>query len=279
MTEADLDEVLTAYDVQLRRGVVGLPPGWRADLVEEPAPMLRLTAPEGTGWGDGIVWSDLDEDNADAGIAAAVDYFAGLGRDFEWKHHGYDKPNDLPARLRAAGFVPEPQETLLAGRVEAIRRLLGDAQAPPGVTLRHLSDDAASRAADWRGIQAMHEAVWQDDASGLVRAVSAEQAANPEAMSVHLAVAEGGTVVSAAWARFHLGTDFASLWGGSTLPEYQRRGMYRALVARRAAEAAERGFRFLQVDASDDSRPILERLGFRGLTSTTPFVWHAAADP
>ena len=34
------------------------------------------------------------------------------------------------------------------------------------------------------------------------------------------------------------------------------------LVARRAQFAAARGVRFLQVDASDDSRPILERLGF-----------------
>jgi hypothetical protein len=27
------------------------------------------------------------------------------------------------------------------------------------------------------------------------------------------------------------------------------------------------------VDASDDSRPILERLGFVAVTTTTPYVW------
>ncbi|HEX6921630.1 MAG TPA: GNAT family N-acetyltransferase, partial [Actinomycetes bacterium] len=69
------------------------------------------------------------------------------------------------------------------------------------------------------------------------------------------------------------GTDFASLWGGSTLAEWRGRGIYKALVSRRADEAAERGFRYLQVDASDDSRPILERLGLRKLTTTTPYVW------
>jgi hypothetical protein len=31
--------------------------------------------------------------------------------------------------------------------------------------------------------------------------------------------------------------------------------------------------RFLQVDASDNSRPILQRLGFVALTTTTPYVW------
>jgi GNAT superfamily N-acetyltransferase len=92
-------------------------------------------------------------------------------------------------------------------------------------------------------------------------------------MSVWLAEAEDGTVVCAARAEFHAGTDFASLWGGGTLAAYRGRGIYKALVSRRADEAAERGFRFLQVDASPDSRPILERLGLRTLTTTTPFMW------
>jgi hypothetical protein len=44
-------------------------------------------------------------------------------------------------------------------------------------------------------------------------------------------------------------------------------------VAVRARLAAEQGYRYLQVDASDDSRPILERLGFNAVTITTPYVW------
>jgi ribosomal protein S18 acetylase RimI-like enzyme len=99
-------------------------------------------------------------------------------------------------------------------------------------------------------------------------------------MIVHLAEVEGARtedndaeVVSAAWVRFHPGSEFASLWGGSTLPQWRRRGIYRELVRRRALEAADRGFRYLQVDASDDSRPILERLGLVKITETTPYVW------
>ncbi|MFC7467169.1 hypothetical protein ACFQVA_05440 [Actinomadura keratinilytica] len=38
-----------------------------------------------------------------------------------------------------------------------------------------------------------------------------------------------------------------------------------------------RGVRWVQVDATDRSRPILERLGFRTLTTTTPYVWTPAA--
>ncbi|HVB27523.1 MAG TPA: GNAT family N-acetyltransferase, partial [Mycobacteriales bacterium] len=69
------------------------------------------------------------------------------------------------------------------------------------------------------------------------------------------------------------GRDFASLWGGGTLPAWRRRGIYRALVAHRAQLAAARGYRFLQVDASAQSRPVLERLGFASLAVTTPFAW------
>ena len=70
----------------------------------------------------------------------------------------------------------------------------------------------------------------------------------------------------------HDGTEFASLWGGGTVPAWRGRGVFRALVAHRAALAAARGCRYLQVDASDDSRPILQRLGFVQLAVTTPFV-------
>ncbi|MBO0514362.1 GNAT family N-acetyltransferase, partial [Streptomyces beijiangensis] len=65
------------------------------------------------------------------------------------------------------------------------------------------------------------------------------------------------------------------LWGGGTAPEWRGKGIYRALVAYRAAIAAERGYRYLQVDATDDSRPILERLGFTRLSTTTPYVYGA----
>ncbi|WP_329166589.1 hypothetical protein OHB49_22840 [Streptomyces sp. NBC_01717] len=53
-----------------------------------------------------------------------------------------------------------------------------------------------------------------------------------------------------------------------------------ALIARqrdrfaaRAQIAAARGVNYLQVDASSDSAPILRRLGFQAVTTTTPYVW------
>ena len=102
----------------------------------------------------------------------------------------------------------------------------------------------------------------------------AQIAAAPDDIAV-VAAEAGGDVVAAAWlAFFEPGAgSFARLLGGSTLPRWRGRGIYRALVAARAQRGAARGVTYLQVDASDDSAPILRRLGFRAVTTTTTYVW------
>lgn len=101
--------------------------------------------------------------------------------------------------------------------------------------------------------------------TGLADSLEADHAADPSALTIVVAEA-GDDVVCAAWVRFARDTEFATLWGGGTLPEWRWRGIYRAIVAYRANLAAQRGYRYLQVDASDNSRPILERLGFVAVT-------------
>ena len=270
MDDADL---LQTFDTQIRRRPESLP-GFQAELVDDPAPVLRMTPTGGdAAWGGGVFWCDLDESTADAAIAAAVDWFRPRGREFEWKHYGYDRPADLPDRLRAAGFEPDEEEALIVGEVAVVRDRLAAAPQPEGITVRRLREDPEGAAADWQGINDLGRAVWDKDTTDMHRAIAAAITADPKGTSMWLAVAADGTVVCAARANFHEGTDFASLWGGSTLEAYRGRGIYKALVSRRADEAAERGFRFLQVDASPDSRPILERLGLRTITSTTPWNW------
>jgi GNAT superfamily N-acetyltransferase len=125
-----------------------------------------------------------------------------------------------------------------------------------------------------RRIAAMESAVWGQDWSWLGENLIGRIAAAPEQIAVLVAEADG-EVVSAAWlVFFRPGADgFARLLGGSTLPKWRGRGIYRALVAARAQRAAARGVKYLHVDASDDSAPILRRLGFRAVTTTTAYVW------
>ena len=117
----------------------------------------------------------------------------------------------------------------------------------------------------------VHDEVFGEDHSALGKTLLAGPARQHRTAVAVVAFA-GSTPIAAGRVEFHAGTDFASLWGGGTLPAWRGRGVFRSLVAYRAALASARGFRYLQVDASPDSRPILQRLGFVELATTTPFM-------
>jgi GNAT superfamily N-acetyltransferase len=138
---------------------------------------------------------------------------------------------------------------------------------PDGVVLRQVTADV-----DMRRIAAMESEVWDLDRAWTGEHLIRQVAATPDDYIVLTAEA-AGQVVAAGWVEFHPGSQFAGLWGGATLRQWRGRGIYRALVARRAQLAAAREVPYLQVDASSDSAPILHRLGFQALTTTTPYVW------
>lgn len=255
----DREAALAAFDAQVRRSTT---PDGSGARVEQVGQVQRYVAADDGGW-SAVVWSDLDESTADEAIAEQVSYFAELGRTFEWKHYAYDRPADLPQRLRAAGFEPEAEETLMAAEIADLRT---DDALPPSVRLVQVDDEA--------GIETLvlvHEQVFGRDHAWLRRALLTQLSESPEGLAAIVAFADDQPV-SGGRVEFHQGTDFASLWGGGTLPPWRGRGIFRALVAHRARLAAQRGFRYLLVDASAQSRPILERLGFVTLTTTTPYV-------
>ncbi len=257
---SDATGLLRAYDSQLRPAeTAALPDGVHA---EKDGPVTRVV-----GWHRGFVSTPndlgLEPEALDALIARQKDFFAARGEAVEWKARGHDRPPGLSERLLGAGFAPEATETVVVATAADVACL--SAAPPDGVVLRHVTEDA-----DMDRIAAMESRVWGADRSWLAAELKAG-AGNGGV--VVLAAEAAGQVVAAAWLEWKPGTQFAALWGGSTLAAWRRQGIYRALVARRAALAAELGVRYLQVDASDDSRPILERLGFTAITTTTAYVW------
>jgi ribosomal protein S18 acetylase RimI-like enzyme len=265
----DAEQALGAYDEQIRRSMVPPHPGWDVELVADNR-VLRIVSPPDATWGCFVIWSQLEQADADQVIAEQVDFFRSRGRQFEWKWYGYDQPQDLRLRLEKAGLVAEEDESLIVGEVDEVVDLCAGAAVADGVTLRHIRTDDLD--ADFAGMSALSEKVWGDSMTWLMDELREELLDGPDDLRIHIAEANG-EIVCAAWVRFHADTDFASLWGGSTLPEWRRKGIYRALVGRRAVQARDRGFRYLQVDASPDSRPILQRLGLTVLTGTTPYMW------
>jgi GNAT superfamily N-acetyltransferase len=165
----------------------------------------------------------------------------------EWKFYAHDGP-ELEQRLRAAGLEPGDEETVLVAEAATI-------------PLTELE----VREATEEFLDLAHEVF------------GGKRQPLPEHAIAVVAVVDGRPV-SGGRVDFEPGIDFAGLYGGVTLPEFRGRGLYRATVAKRAELARERGYRYLYVDALPTSRPILERVGFVAITTTTPWTF-ATTDP
>ncbi|HEY6276312.1 MAG TPA: GNAT family N-acetyltransferase [Streptosporangiaceae bacterium] len=252
--------MLATFDAEVRRSVR---PDGSGALIEADGLVVRWAGVDARGW-SGIAWSGLGEADADTVIAEQVTYFAARGEKFEWKLYDYDRPPDLAKRLAAAGLVAEGEESLMVAEVPAVP---ADVALPPGVRLLPVTDETGVGL-----LIEVHERVFGTDHSRLRRSLLAQLRDHPEVTAMVVAMAGNGPV-SSARIEFLPGTSFASLWGGGTLPNWRGQGIYRALVAYRAQLAAARGYRYLYVDASPDSQPILARLGFSRLARTTPYIW------
>lgn len=260
--------MLEAYDAQLRRDAEVL----TATDVSLDGPLVRGRF-ERSGFVtyrdlDGIAGTDLD-----ALIERTVAHFRDDTDvdDFEWKTRGHDAPADLAEHLVAAGLHADPEETVMIGEAVA---LAVPVEIPAEVSLRRLDPGDPRFTDDAHRMAAMQSAAFGGGPGAdelIVRLTQREQLA--EAWIAEVA----GDVVCAGRLEVVPGTEFAGLWGGSTLEEWRGRGIYRALVAARAFSALERGVRYLQSDCTEMSRPILERSGLARVTTTTPFVWQRPA--
>ncbi|WP_329584340.1 GNAT family N-acetyltransferase [Kitasatospora sp. NBC_01250] len=258
----DAAELRDAYDRQLRSGLDG------PDTVrDQDGPLIRHTG-ESSGFVNaprdlGLRGAELDEL-----IHRQLRHFAPRSRRLEWKVRGHDLPAELPERLRAAGFTAQPTTTVLAGRSELLAPPPGREPAlPAGVTVRRLTDPAEADR-----IAALEAAVWGEYHQSLADFLHGQLTDHPEGIAV-LAAESGGQLISTGWLVLRPGSDFGALLGGATLAEWRGRGVYQALVAQRARIAHACGHRYLQVDASEHSAPILRRLGLIPITTSTRYIW------
>ena len=253
----DVNQLLALYDRHQRIEIEHQ--GMRREAVPE---IVRYIAEKhGTGI---VLYSRLTDANADRIIAEQIAYFTQLGQDFEWKTYDYDTPGDLKDRLSARGFEAEEPEALL----------VLDIAAAPAILLQPVKHDVRriTDSEQLEEVRLIQEKVWNDPHDWLIPQLGDNLRNDPDHLSVYVAYADG-IPVSTAWIYFYDHNPFAGLWGGSTLVEYRQRGFYTALLAVRLQEAQRRGVRFLTIDASSMSRPIVEQHGFQFLTVTQPFMW------
>jgi GNAT superfamily N-acetyltransferase len=94
----------------------------------------------------------------------------------------------------------------------------------------------------------------------------------PDYLEVFMAYVDG-QAVSVGWTRYQPASDFASLWGGATLPTHREQGLYTSVLAARLQAARRRGRRYVFVEAEPASERILRRHGFYELTTAFSCAW------
>ena len=247
------------YDIEER-----IKPEW-PPMIREETPRVVRHRPSGVGPARDsgfITYSTLDEGCADHVIQEQIQHFSGLGLSFEWKVFGHDDPPDLGARLIAQGFEQQDPESIMVLDLNEVPDKL---IAPVDNDVRQVGDPPSLR-----DLRTLIEQVWKETSHDLFADLAYTLGNHPETLSVYVAYCDDAPV-SVAWLRISDSRPFASLWGGSTLPEYRREGYYTALVATRVQEAMTRGAQFVTVDAGPMSRPIVERLGFREITTACDY--------
>jgi hypothetical protein len=239
--------VLALYDARMRADPpeeIGLASQWAG-------PVLRRLGVRAF-----IEHWTFDAMGAEAAATAEAAHFRRTGQAVEWRVFSHDRPANLEAALAAAGFVPEPAETFM---VFDLADRLDIGPIPAGVTVRRVGE-----AAGLADVMAVRAAAFGDAHVALGEELAARL--SDPALALYVAY-EAGRPVASARLEAPPNRPFAGLYGGGVRPESRGSGLYRALVAARAEEAARRGVRYLTVDAAETSRPILERIGFRALAA------------
>ncbi len=182
----------------------------------------------------------------------------------EWKAYGHDSPPNLKDRLLAAGFEPEPVESVMILPVNEGALAAFDVPA--------------------YDIRRIHDLEHLDDVAAISREIGRTNVEEeksrlalilrdtPDQMSIYVAYINGEAV---ACGRIHFqeNSEFAELCGGRTKTAHRNKGLYSALVAARLREALERNRRYIFVDALPTSEPILKKRGFQFVTHTQPFLY------
>src|SRR4051794_24914512 len=119
---ANMDEIRKLYDQQQRISIDY--PRIKREVTGRTVRLIDKINERGT-----VIYSNLDESNADATIREEIAYFRKLqiADDFEWKYFDYDQPPDLKDRLIKHGFVVQDPDAVLILDLQAVPPVLLEA--------------------------------------------------------------------------------------------------------------------------------------------------------
>ena len=203
-----------------------------------------------------------NERQLDRVIDNELKYFAPMNQPFTWKVYEHDLLPSLEEKLLSRGFASDGGEAVMVLDVKNAPSYLFE---PVKVDIRRVTDLEGLKEVIhvldqvWGG----HNS-WVNDRLGSHLQI-------PGYLSVYVAYVEN-LPASIAWTYFPRG-HFATLFGGSTIAEYRKQGLYTSLLATRLREIRERGYGFAVVEAGTMSKPIVAKHGFQQLTTVYDYEW------
>ena len=254
--------VLALYDQEQRIDIEF--PGMRKEALPHVVRFVRPAPGMST-----ILYSRVDSTNADSVIREQIAYFSALNLRFTWKVYTHDTPPGLKDRLVTAGFAPDDVDAIMVLDLHA---------APPSLLAPVTADvRPITRREQIDDVIVVMEQVWGGNFGWMTQRLG-DHLAIPGYLSIHVAYVDDRPA-SAGWMYCYPNSQFAGLWGGSTVAAYRKQGLYTSLLAARVQEALRRGYRYVTTDASAMSKPIAVAHGFEVLTHAYACEWQGNQTP
>jgi GNAT superfamily N-acetyltransferase len=246
------DEILHEVLQCPRNAYVALPD---LRVIERPGWKQLVTPSFARGGFNEVAYARLDEADADRVIAETIEQYRAAGIAFRWTVGPDSAPADLAARLARTGMTA----TSSAGMARAT--------LPPGASA--LVEVSAVDACTVDAFTHVMAAGWGSDPGPLATAHAAVLADGARRHRLFLASVDGEPAGAASYVAFPRA---AYLLGAVVLEPFRRRGVYRALVAARLADARAQGIELATTMARlDTSAPLLAKLGFVEICRFTTF--------
>jgi GNAT superfamily N-acetyltransferase len=211
-----------------------------------------------------VSFTFANEENLERVIDQELEYFAPMAQPFTWKVYEHDLLPSLKDKLIERSFVEEgewPSDVMMLDINHAPADLFQPAQAD----IRRVTDRDGLKDII-RVLDAVYGGsnTWVYDRLGL-------HLHYRDYLSAYVAYVNNRPA-SIAWTYFPRGS-FATLFAGSTVPEYRKQGLYTNLLSVRLKEIRARGYPFAVVETGALSRPIVAKHGFQHLTTVWDYQW------
>jgi hypothetical protein len=249
----------------IERGMFLVPPvpGY-VEFLPIPGLASRVT-PLAHPYANSVGLARLTSDDADDTVARVRDFFAEQEKGFRWIVGPGTTPPDLGERLAAAGF-----KELLDMAGMALEDLAAPIRASSSVRVREATreeDDLASRTMARAAPVSLDLTRFWAEVRLLVK----------DELEAHtyLAFLDGiDEPVGCAWMMYFPDAPIVELGGAATMAEHRGKGAYTSLVARRVADAYDRGATAAVIQAARaTSAPVCSKLGFVEACGLTQYAW------